>query len=116
MVIEAIAVRRFEQTNLPQNWFDAFSLLRNYLQKLRATKKVIFFDELPCIDSPRSNFLSALEHFWNAWASNRPDILLVVCGSVASWMIYKLINNRGGLYNRVTQRINLMKDLVGRKL
>lgn len=98
----------FEQTNLPQNWFDAFSLLRNYLQKLRAPKKVIFFDELPWIDTPRSNFLSALEHFWNAWASNRPDILLVVCGSAASWMINKLINNRGGLYNRVTQRINLM--------
>lgn len=99
---------RFEQTNLPLNWFDAFSLLRNYLQKLRAPKKVIFFDELPWIDTPRSNFLSALEHFWNAWASNRPDILLVVCGSAASWMINKLINNRGGLYNRVTQRISLM--------
>jgi AAA+ ATPase superfamily predicted ATPase len=98
----------FEQTNLPQNWFDAFNLLRNYLQKLRAPKKVIFFDELPWIDTPRSNFLSALEHFWNAWASNRPDILLVVCGSAASWMINKLINNRGGLYNRVTQRISLM--------
>jgi hypothetical protein len=97
-----------EPTNLPPNWFDAFGLLRSYLQKLRTSKKVVFFDELPWIDTPRSNFLSALEHFWNGWASNRPDILLVVCGSAASWMINKLINNRGGLYNRVTQRINLM--------
>lgn len=97
-----------EQTNLPQNWFDAFGQLKNYLQKLRSPKKVVFFDELPWIDTPRSNFLSALEHFWNGWASNRPDILLVVCGSAASWMINKLINNRGGLYNRVTQRIRLM--------
>jgi len=63
---------------------------------------------LPWIDTPRSNFLSALEHFWNAWASTRPDIILVVCGSAASWMISKLINNRGGLYNRVTQRIRLL--------
>jgi AAA+ ATPase superfamily predicted ATPase len=94
--------------SLPKNWFDAFNLLKNYLQKLKAPKKVVFFDELPWIDTPRSNFLSALEHFWNAWASDRPDIILVVCGSAASWMINKVINNRGGLHNRVTQRIRLL--------
>jgi len=94
--------------SLPKNWFEAFSLLKNYLLKLKAPKKVIFFDELPWIDTPRSNFLSALEHFWNSWASGRADIILVVCGSAASWMINKLINNRGGLYNRVTQRIRLL--------
>lgn len=93
--------------NLPKNWFEAFNLLRSYLQKLKASKKVVFFDELPWIDTPRSNFLSALEHFWNAWASDRPDIVLIVCGSAASWMINKVINNRGGLHNRVTQRIRL---------
>lgn len=92
----------------PKNWFDAFILLKNYLEKLEMSKKVIFFDELPWIDTPRSNFLSALEHFWNAWASNRPDILLVICGSAASWMISKVINNKGGLYNRVTQRMRLL--------
>jgi uncharacterized protein len=92
----------------PQNWFEAFNLLRNYLQKLNSPKKVVFFDELPWIDTPRSNFLTALEHFWNAWASARPDILLVVCGSAASWMVNKLINNKGGLHNRVTQRIRLL--------
>ncbi len=96
------------QNSLPKSWFDAFGLLKSYLQKLKASKKVIFFDELPWIDTPRSNFLSALEHFWNSWASARPDIILVVCGSAASWMIRKLINNRGGLYNRVTQRIRLL--------
>lgn len=92
----------------PSNWFEAFVMLRNYLQTLSESKKVIFFDELPWIDTPRSNFLSALEHFWNSWASARPDIVLVVCGSAASWMISKVINNRGGLYNRVTQRIRLL--------
>ena len=97
-----------EQENLPKNWFEAFGILKNYLQRLNAPKKVVFFDELPWIDTPRSNFLSALEHFWNSWASDRPDIVLVVCGSAASWMINKVINNRGGLYNRVTQRIRLL--------
>lgn len=97
-----------DSASTPKNWFDAFNLLRNYLQKLNSSKKVVFFDELPWIDTPRSNFLTALEHFWNAWASDRPDILLVVCGSAASWMVNKLINNRGGLHNRVTQRIRLL--------
>lgn len=97
-----------EEGNVPKNWFEAFGMLKNHLQKLNGAKKVVFFDELPWIDTPRSNFLSALEHFWNSWASNRPDIILVVCGSAASWMINKVINNRGGLYNRVTQRIRLL--------
>jgi hypothetical protein len=96
------------QDNLPQTWFEAFVLLRNYLQQLNQPKKVVFLDELPWIDTARSNFLSALEHFWNSWASDRPDIILVVCGSAASWMISKVINNRGGLHNRVTQRIRLL--------
>lgn len=99
---------KLSSPDTPKNWFDAFNLLRNYLQKLNSTKKVVFFDELPWIDTPRSNFLAALEHFWNSWASARPDILLVVCGSAASWMVNKLINNKGGLHNRVTQRIRLL--------
>lgn len=93
---------------LPPDWFHAFEMLRIFLQKGDSKKKVVFFDELPWIDSPQSDFLPALEHFWNAWASTRPDIILVVCGSAASWMLSKLINNKGGLHNRVTKRIRLL--------
>ena len=91
----------------PTSWFNAFELLRRFLEKNKRDKKVVFFDELPWLDTPHSNFLSALEHFWNAWASARTDIILVVCGSAASWMINKLINNKGGLHNRVTKRMRL---------
>lgn len=94
--------------SIPSDWFKAFDLLRAFLQKGTAKKKVVFFDELPWIDTLHSGFLSALEHFWNAWASARTDIVLVVCGSAASWMLSKLINNKGGLHNRVTKRIRLM--------
>lgn len=59
------------------------------------------------MDTPRSNFISAFEHFWNGWASARKDILLIVCGSATSWIINKVINDHGGLHNRVTQRISL---------
>ena len=100
--------KSIDRGNVPKNWFEAFWTLKTYLQKSNEPKKVVFFDELPWIDTPRSNFLLALEHFWNSWAYERPDIILVVCGSAASWMINKVINNRGGLYNRVTQRIRLL--------
>ncbi len=90
------------------NWFDAFQQLIRYLEGLDIkNKKTIFLDELPWLDTKRSDFMMALEHFWNSWASNRKDIILITCGSAASWMINKLINNRGGLHNRVTQRIKV---------
>lgn len=91
-----------------RDWFAAFRQLIDLLgnQSLEE-KKVVFLDELPWLDTRGSKFLSGLEHFWNSWASAREDILLIVCGSAASWMIKNLINNRGGLHNRITDRIKL---------
>jgi uncharacterized protein len=89
------------------NWFDAFTRLTQFLEKSPALKKTIFIDELPWLDTPNAGFIQALEYFWNSWASARKDIILVVCGSAASWMINKLINNKGGLHNRVTKRIKI---------
>ena len=91
-----------------QDWFTAFRQLIASLEKIdRPEKKIIFLDELPWLDTRGSQFLSGLEHFWNSWASDRTDILLIVCGSAASWMIKNLLNNKGGLHNRVTGRIKL---------
>lgn len=93
---------------VPENWFQAFLQLTKFLETIgRKRKKVIFLDELPWLDTARSDFMMALEHFWNSWASARKDIILITCGSAASWMINKLINNRGGLHNRVTERIHM---------
>lgn len=89
------------------DWHDAFDELSQLLDKSSMHKKVVFIDEMPWMDSPRSSFLSALEHFWNGWASARKDILLVVCGSATSWIINKVIKNHGGLHNRVSVRIHL---------
>ena len=90
------------------NWDDAFSQLRLLIEsKPSQQRKVIFFDEMPWIDSPRSAFVEALEYFWNAWAAQRDDILFIACGSATSWMVNKLIRNRGGLYNRITEQIYL---------
>jgi AAA+ ATPase superfamily predicted ATPase len=90
------------------NWMDAFRQLIHLLENSKKKgKKVIFFDELPWFDTPRSGFITALEYFWNTWASACPDILLIVCGSATSWMANKLLRNHGGLHNRVTRRMAL---------
>ena len=91
----------------PEDWLDAFELLINYLEKLEIKRKIVFLDELPWMDTPGSFFLSALEHFWNGWASARKDIVLIVSGSATSWMMDNLILNHGGLYGRLTHKIFL---------
>jgi uncharacterized protein len=100
---------QFEDENVPVDWFKAFQNLIKGLESLpREGKKILFFDELPWLDTPNSLFISALEHFWNSWGSVREDIMLIVCGSAASWMVNELINNTGGLYNRITHSIEIM--------
>ncbi|MDR0874269.1 MAG: ATP-binding protein [Prevotellaceae bacterium] len=90
------------------SWFDAFSNLQILLENLPAKeRKIIFIDELPWLDGKRSHFVSALDYFWNSWASARKDIMLIICGSATSWIIKKIINNRGGLHNRLTRQIAL---------
>ena len=97
----------YDDCPVPQSWLEAFSLLSHFLKNSADEKKIVFLDELPWMDTPRSNFLSAFEHFWNGWASARKDIVLIVCSSATSWIINKVINDHGGLHNRVTQRIAL---------
>ncbi|MBQ8674593.1 MAG: AAA family ATPase [Bacteroides sp.] len=93
-------------TNI-RNWFEAFDALKRLLEKSKFRKKVVFLDELPWMDTPRSNFIKALEHFWNTWASARNDVILIVCGSAASWMVKNIVKNHGGLHNRLTCKIKL---------
>lgn len=97
-------------TFVPQlkNWTEAFDALQRLLETYGIPdKKVVFFDEMPWMDTPKSDFVSALENFWNGWANMRDDIVLVACGSAISWMVDKLLHNQGGLFNRITQKIYL---------
>jgi len=93
----------------PENWVEAFHALEQYLtEKTKGKKWVVFLDEFPWLDGRKSGFLSAFEHFWNSWASRQSNMLVVICGSAASWMIRNIVNNKGGLHNRITQKIRLL--------
>ena len=91
----------------PKDWYDAFDKLRDLLLGKGDGKKVVFLDECPWMDTAKSDFTGALDHFWNGWASARDDIVLVICGSATSWVIAKVIDDYGGLHNRLTRQVYL---------
>lgn len=94
---------------IPKNWTEAFKLLIHFSEPLlKKQKAVIFFDEFPWLSSPKSGFLSAFEYFWNSWGSKQSNLIVAICGSAASWMIQNIVNNKGGLHNRITKRIRLL--------
>lgn len=103
-------LQQFSNTKVkrPDDWMSAFFLLQSFLEsKLLQERILIFIDELPWLDTHKSRFLKAFELFWNEWASKHDNIKMVVCGSATTWMTNKLLGDKGGLHNRVTQSIYL---------
>lgn len=100
---------------VPTKWMDAFFLLENLLeQRMQDGERcVLFIDELPCFDTPKAGFVKALGHFWNSWAQRHKQVMLIVCGSATSWMIKNIIDNHGGLHNRITHEMHLHPFTLG---
>ena len=91
-----------------QSWFDAFDALKNLIMSAKSKDRlVIFIDEMPWMDNIKSDFVPAFENFWNGWASSQKSIMMIVCGSAASWITKKIFRNKSGLYNRTTRQIAL---------
>lgn len=94
---------------IPKDWLEAFAELKKLLKGINEKrKKIIFIDELPWLDTPKSEFLSAFEGFWNGWGAQQNDLMLVVCGSATTWISNKILSDRGGLFNRAARRLYLM--------
>lgn len=96
-----------QKQTVPEDWLSAFMELIQFLKtRVGKEKRVVFLDELPWLGTARSGFLQGLSFFWNSWAVNQ-NIVVVICGSAASWMIQKVVNHKGGLHNRITRLIQL---------
>ncbi|HOZ79263.1 MAG TPA: ATP-binding protein [Ferruginibacter sp.] len=94
---------------VPADWFAAFDMLQVLLQKrMRQKKVIVFLDEFPWMQTPKSNFLAAFENFWNTWAAAKNNIAVILCGSAAGWMIQNIVRNKGGLHNRITRKIPML--------
>lgn len=93
--------------NKPADWFEAFEQLRDYLSKVKKDRIIVLLDELPWMDTPRSNFIQAFSYFWNSWGCTADNLKLFVCGSATTWMLSKLIGDKGGLHGRVNRQLYL---------
>ncbi|MCM1048462.1 MAG: ATP-binding protein [Clostridiales bacterium] len=110
----SLILHGMEKTECPDNWLDAFLMLEILLERKNAfEKQVVFLDELPWIDTHKSGFITAFEGFWNTWGCHRDNLIVIVCGSATSWITDNLINNHGGLYNRLTYEIKLSPFSLG---
>ncbi len=97
----------YEIETLPKSWLEAFGFLQQRVESLKRTEKIVlFFDEIPWLAGKNTDFVAAFDYFWNTWASKQ-NIVVVICGSSASWMNEKIINNKGGLHNRITRLIRM---------
>lgn len=104
---ESLADAGYKDVTAPKNWMDAFKQLKNLIRTSDHNRKVIFIDELSWMDTARSDLMMGLENFWNGFASARKDVVLIVCTSATSWMLKNVIHDKGGLHNRVTDKIAL---------
>lgn len=94
---------------VPESWPEAFSQLSSFLTpKLTSERSVLFLDEFPWLNTQKSGFLQAFDHWWNSWANDQDNLMVIICGSAASWMIQNIVNNKGGLHNRLTRKIRLL--------
>lgn len=104
----SLLLHGMDECKKPETWLDAFFLLEKHLQKTDdGSRQLVFFDELPWMDTPRSLFMTAFEGFWNTWGCHRKNLMVIVSGSANSWVFDNLINAHGGLYNRITYQMKL---------
>lgn len=107
--VDAMDMAGAPLSQLPNDWWEAFRILRHFLSQKMADGKqaIVFIDELPCFDTHMSGFVNVLGHFWNSWASLQPSLKLIVCGSATSWMMKHVIDTHGGLHDRITHEMHL---------
>lgn len=102
----------FNDATIPElkSWKEAFNQLHACVLSMSKLKKgniVVFLDELPWLATKKSDLLAELDQSWNTQLSKIKSLKLFICGSAASWIINKIVSDKGGLHNRLTERIHL---------
>jgi len=101
-------LRQFgEQFDLPQmhmqDWGDIFTMLAKQTSKGLV---IILFDEISWMGSKDHLFLGKLKNVWDGYFSKNPELILIVCGSVSSWIDENIIKSTG-FFGRISLQIVL---------
>lgn len=87
-------------------WEDVFDYLTGYF-RTQSKKQVVFFDEFQWMAAGHSKLVSLIKYYWdNHWKHS--SVMLILCGSIASFMVKKVIRSKA-LYGRATLQMKVRK-------
>ena len=85
------------------DWSDAFSYLSHHL---REEGCIVFFDEISWMGSKDPTFIPKLKAWWDTDLSQHPHALLVLCGSVSTWIEENILNSTA-FFGRIALTISM---------
>ncbi len=98
-----------KQTGFPyieaKDWGDLFSILA---REIKSGRVIILFDEISWMGSKDPLFLGKLKNAWDMEFKSNPELILILCGSVSSW-IEKNILNSTGFMGRISSRLQIQE-------
>lgn len=91
--IEVLSVQTGCDSTRVDNWFAAFSRLEKQIDDTKKT--VILLDEISWMGSGDVNFPGKLRTAWETLFHRHDKLIVVVCGSVSSWIKKNILGNTG---------------------
>lgn len=82
----------------PDDWGNMFWQLSKHTEKGRI---LIVLDEISWMGSKDSEFLGKLKNSWDMYFSKNPQLILILCGSISSWIEENILSSTG-FVGRVT--------------
>ena len=92
-----LAVQTGAESTVPQNWLSAFVRLERELKDKGRT--VVLLDEVSWMAYGAPTFAGTLKIAWDNYFKKHPKLVLVVCGSVSTWIKENIIEE-GSFYGR----------------
>lgn len=94
--LDEFARQLHSQTGLPEvkadDWSKLFLLLAD---KVKQGKFVILLDEISWMGSKDPDFLGKLKNAWDIHFKKNSELMLVLCGSVSSWIEKNIVKSTG---------------------
>ena len=85
-------------------WSDAFNALGSHLND---QPTVVLFDEISWMAHKSPKFLGKLKIWWDLNHAKFPNLILILCGSISSWIEENILKSTA-FFGRISMEINLL--------
>ncbi|MGD0665519.1 MAG: ATP-binding protein [Rhabdochlamydiaceae bacterium] len=105
--LDEFARQLSQATHIPEvkvsDWGKLFSLLSS---QVKTGRIIVILDEISWMGSEDSDFLGQLKTAWDEQFSKNPKLILILCGSISSWIDDNILNSKA-FYGRISWSLNL---------